>query len=133
VSYVVSFHFCCCYIETYVSEERTCYTMKHVVELMPFEGVNRAFPYVSTNEAQTPVIFKLVHSKNFNVGVHSLILLDKISSKNKIVSDKFYRALYSKLLLSSAMNSSKESSILLSSVFLLSITLKCLLGFSPEI
>jgi len=53
-----------------------------------------------------------VHSKNFNVGVQSLMLLDKISSKNKIVSDRFYRALYSKLLLSSAMNSSKASSIL---------------------
>ncbi|KAF2594047.1 hypothetical protein F2Q70_00045325 [Brassica cretica] len=81
-------------------------------------GVNRAFPYVSTDEAddiidsQTPVLFKLVHSKNFNVGVQSLMLLDKISSKNKIVSDRFYRALYSKLLLSSAMNSSKASSIL---------------------
>ncbi|KAL1203743.1 Protein SLOW WALKER 2 [Cardamine amara subsp. amara] len=76
-------------------------------------GVNRAFPYVSTDEAddiiesQTPVLFKLVHSRNFNVGVQSLMLLDKISSKNKIVSDRFYRALYSKLLLPSAMNSSK--------------------------
>uniref|UniRef100_A0A1J3K4C8 CCAAT/enhancer-binding protein zeta n=1 Tax=Noccaea caerulescens TaxID=107243 RepID=A0A1J3K4C8_NOCCA len=76
-------------------------------------GVNRAFPYVSSDEAddiiesETPVLFKLVHSKNFNVGVQSLMLLDKISSKNKIVSDRFYRALYSKLLLTSAMNSSK--------------------------
>ncbi|CAH2066927.1 unnamed protein product, partial [Thlaspi arvense] len=81
-------------------------------------GVNRAFPYVSTDEAddiiesQTPVLFKLVHSKNFNVGVQSLMLLDKISSKNKIVSDRFYRALYSKLLLPSAMNSSKASQFL---------------------
>lgn len=57
-------------------------------------------------------MFMQVHSKNFNVGVQSLMLLDKISSKNKIVSDRFYRALYSKLLLSSAMNSSKASSIL---------------------
>ena len=54
-------------------------------------------------------MFMQVHSKNFNVGVQSLMLLDKISSKNKIVSDRFYRALYSKLLLSSAMNSSKAS------------------------
>ncbi|CAK9144659.1 unnamed protein product [Ilex paraguariensis] len=77
-------------------------------------GVNRAFPYVSSNEAddiievQTPMIFQLVHSKNFNVGVQALMLLDKISSKNQIVSDRFYRALYSKLLLPAAMNSSKE-------------------------
>ncbi|GLU14192.1 hypothetical protein SLE2022_307760 [Rubroshorea leprosula] len=76
-------------------------------------GVNRAFPYVSSNEAddviemQTPMLFKLVHSKNFNVGVQALMLLDKISSKSQIVSDRFYRALYSKLLLPAAMNSSK--------------------------
>ncbi|XP_010261717.1 PREDICTED: CCAAT/enhancer-binding protein zeta isoform X2 [Nelumbo nucifera] len=76
-------------------------------------GVNRAFPYVASDEVddviqvQTPMLFKLVHSKNFNVGVQALMLLDKISSKNQIVSDRFYRALYSKLLLPAAMNSSK--------------------------
>lgn len=76
-------------------------------------GVNRAFPFVSSDEAddvievQTPMLFQLVHSKNFNVGVQALMLLDKISSKNQIVSDRFYRALYSKLLLPAAMNSSK--------------------------
>lgn len=48
-----------------------------------------------------------VHSKNFNVGVQALMLLDKISSKNQIASDRFYRALYSKLLLPAAMNTSK--------------------------
>ncbi|MBA0869976.1 hypothetical protein Goshw_006001 [Gossypium schwendimanii] len=78
-------------------------------------GVNRAFPYVSSNEAddivdiETPILFQLVHSKNFNVGVQALMLLDKISSKNQVVSDRFYRALYSKLLLPAAMNSSKAS------------------------
>ncbi|XP_030535917.1 protein SLOW WALKER 2 [Rhodamnia argentea] len=76
-------------------------------------GVNRAFPYVSSNEAddivevQTPLLFQLVHSNNFNVGIQALMLIDKISSKNQIVSDRFYRALYSKLLLPAAMNSSK--------------------------
>lgn len=50
-----------------------------------------------------------VHSKNFNVGVQALMLLDKISSKNQIVSDRFYRSLYSKLLLPASMNSSKAS------------------------
>ncbi|KAM2957331.1 hypothetical protein FF2_024336 [Malus domestica] len=78
-------------------------------------GVNRAFPFVSSNEAddivevQTPMLFQLVHSKNFNVGVQALMLLDKISSKNQIISDRFYRALYSKLLLPAAMNTSKAS------------------------
>ncbi|KAJ8535794.1 hypothetical protein K7X08_034195 [Anisodus acutangulus] len=77
-------------------------------------GVNRAFPFVTSDEADdviqahTPVLFQLVHSTNFNVGVQALMLLDKISAKNHIVSDRFYRALYAKLLLPAAMNSSKE-------------------------
>lgn len=50
-----------------------------------------------------------VHSKNFNVGVQALMLLDKISSKNQVVSDRFYRALYDKLRLPAALNSSKAS------------------------
>ncbi|MBA0779268.1 hypothetical protein Gotri_003536, partial [Gossypium trilobum] len=85
--------------------------------LMVGIGVNRAFPYVSSNEAddivdiETPILFQLVHSKNFNVGVQALMLLDKISSKNQVVSDRFYRALYSKLLLPAAMNSSKASEV----------------------
>ncbi|XP_043691786.1 CCAAT/enhancer-binding protein zeta [Telopea speciosissima] len=76
-------------------------------------GINRAFPFVASDEVddvievQTPMLFKLVHSKNFNVAVQALMLLDKISSKHSIVSDRFYRALYSKLLLPAAMNSSK--------------------------
>ncbi|TKY64219.1 CCAAT/enhancer-binding protein zeta [Spatholobus suberectus] len=80
-------------------------------------GVNRALPFVSSNEAddivdvQTPVLFQLVHSQNFNVGVQALMLLDKISSKNQIASDRFYRALYSKLLLPAAMNTSKASKL----------------------
>ncbi|KAK9150753.1 hypothetical protein Syun_009062 [Stephania yunnanensis] len=76
-------------------------------------GVNRAFPFLSSGEAddlvdvQTPMLFKLVHSKNFNVGVQALMLLDKISTKNQVVSDRFYRALYSKLLLPAVIYSSK--------------------------
>ncbi|XP_058108729.1 protein SLOW WALKER 2 [Magnolia sinica] len=76
-------------------------------------GVNRAYRFVSSDEAddiievQTPILFKLVHSKNFNVGVQALILLSRISSKNQIASDRFYRALYSKLLDPTVMNSSK--------------------------
>ncbi|XP_050383837.1 protein SLOW WALKER 2 [Argentina anserina] len=81
-------------------------------------GVNRAFPYVSKNEAddlveaQTPTLFQLVHSTNFNVGVQALMLLHHISSKNQIVSDRFYRALYSKLLLPAAMNTSKAETFI---------------------
>ncbi|KAK9726865.1 hypothetical protein RND81_05G242300 [Saponaria officinalis] len=58
-------------------------------------------------DIQTPVLFRLVHSENFNVGIQALMLLDKISSKNQVVSDRFYRALYAKLLLPAALNTSK--------------------------
>ncbi|KAK9132331.1 hypothetical protein Scep_011859 [Stephania cephalantha] len=81
--------------------------------LLESSGVNRAFPFLSSGEAddlvevQTPMLFKLVHSKNFNVGVQALMLLDKISTKNQVVSDRFYRALYSKLLLPAVIYSSK--------------------------
>jgi ribosome biogenesis protein MAK21 len=50
-----------------------------------------------------------VHSENFNVGVQSLMLLYQISTKNQIASDRFYRALYAKLLSPSAVTSSKVS------------------------
>lgn len=66
------------------------------------------------SESQNYYLHIQVHSKNFNVGVQALMLLDKISSKNQIVSDRFYRALYSKLLLPAAMNSSKASLISIS-------------------
>ncbi|KAJ9181067.1 hypothetical protein P3X46_009238 [Hevea brasiliensis] len=105
-------------------------------------GVNRAFPYVSSTEAddiievQTPMLFRLirlqlfVHSKNFNVGVQALMLLDKISSKNQIVSDQFYRALYSKLFFPAAMNSSMAS---LTGAMKNDVNLKCASAFSKRL
>ncbi|URE26125.1 CBF/Mak21 family [Musa troglodytarum] len=81
-------------------------------------GVNRAFPFIASDDAesiievQTPVLFKLVHSKNFNVGVQALMLLYQISSKNQIVSDRFYRAVYAKLLTPAALSSSKPEMFL---------------------
>jgi len=62
-------------------------------------------------EILTKTVTLQVHSKNFNVGVQALMLLDKISSKNQIASDRFYRALYSKLLLPAAMNTSKAKKL----------------------
>lgn len=76
-------------------------------------GVNRALPYVASSEVddivevQTPILFRLVHAENFNVGVQALMLLFQISIKNNIASDRFYRALYAKLLSPSAVTSSK--------------------------
>ncbi|OEL15322.1 CCAAT/enhancer-binding protein zeta [Dichanthelium oligosanthes] len=76
-------------------------------------GVNRALPYVASSEVddivevQTPILFRLVHAENFNIGVQALMLLFQISTKNQIASDRFYRALYAKLLSPAAVTSSK--------------------------
>lgn len=81
-------------------------------------GVNRAFPYVSTDEAdviiekETRVLFQLVHSKSFNIGVQALMLLYQLLAKNQTVSDRFYRALYSTLLTPALMKSSKTEMFL---------------------
>lgn len=104
-------------------------------------GVKRAFPYVASDEAddlvevQTPMLFKLVHSKNFNVGVQSLMLLYDITSKNQIASDRFYRALYSKLPTPSVMNSSKSEMFLelLVKVMKNDINLKRVSAFSKRL
>ncbi|XP_025818280.1 ribosome biogenesis protein NOC1 isoform X3 [Panicum hallii] len=76
-------------------------------------GVNRGLPYVASSEVddivevQAPILFRLVHAENFNVGVQALMLLFQISSKNQIASDRFYRALCAKLLSPAAVSSSK--------------------------
>lgn len=56
------------------------------------------------------------HSENFNVGVQALMLLYQITTKNQIASDRFYRALYSKLLTPTAVSSSKVSFFILNIV-----------------
>lgn len=65
-----------------------------------------------------------VHSKNFNVGVQALMLLYQISFKNQIVSDRFYRAVYAKLLTPAALTSSK--------VVVLQYFWSCFVCFSSE-
>ncbi|XP_078148825.1 protein SLOW WALKER 2-like isoform X1 [Carex rostrata] len=104
-------------------------------------GVNRAFPFVSSDEAddilevQTPILFRLVHSVNFNVGVQALMLLYQISSKNQIASDRFYRALYAKLLSPAALTSSKPELFigLLTKAMKNDINLKRVAAFSKRL
>lgn len=85
-------------------------------------GVNRAFPYVAANdvdtliEEHTPVLFRLVHSKSFNVGVQALMLLYQLLAKNNTVSDRLYRALYA-VLLSPGLSKSTKVEMFLGLVF----------------
>jgi len=66
-------------------------------------GVNRAFPYASMAkeklEEQNQVMFRLVHLlSNFNSGVQALSLLYQVMDEGETASDRFYAALYRKLL-----------------------------------
>ncbi|XP_024383278.1 protein SLOW WALKER 2 [Physcomitrium patens] len=85
-------------------------------------GVNRAFPYVATDdvnsiiEEHTPVLFRLVHSDNFNVAVQALMLLHQLLQKNQAVSERFYRALYS-VLLSPSLTTSNKAEMFLNLLF----------------
>ncbi|KAG0631987.1 hypothetical protein M758_1G296500 [Ceratodon purpureus] len=85
-------------------------------------GVNRAFPYVATDdvnsviEEHTPVLFRLVHSDNFNVAVQALMLLHQLLLKNQAVSERFYRALYS-VLLSPSLTTSNKAEMFLNLLF----------------
>ncbi|KAL2652822.1 hypothetical protein R1flu_020950 [Riccia fluitans] len=84
-------------------------------------GVNRAFPYISAEDLDTvtqenSVLFRLVHSSNFNVAVQALMLLHQLMVKNQAVSDRFYRALYS-VLLSDALAKSTKAEMFLGLIF----------------
>ncbi|CAM6129014.1 unnamed protein product [Calypogeia fissa] len=80
-------------------------------------GVNRALPYIKAEDLDTvtqenAVLFRLVHSTNFNVAVQALMLLHQLLTKSQAISDRFYRALYSVLLSNSLFKSSKAEMFL---------------------
>ncbi len=78
-------------------------------------GVNRAFPYATMAkdklEDQTQIMFKLVHMlSNFNASVQCLTLLYQIMDSGESASDRFYTALYRKVM-DSGLSSSSSSKI----------------------
>lgn len=71
-------------------------------------GVNRAFPYTVRNadknsanlklEEQLSVMFRLVHMCPFNTAVQALMLVYQIMDTGESATDRFYSALYKKIL-----------------------------------
>ncbi|KAM6892600.1 CCAAT/enhancer-binding protein zeta [Xenentodon cancila] len=65
-------------------------------------GVNRAYPYASTGDnkvkEQLDTLFKVVHLVKFNTAVHALMLLFQVMDSQQSVSDRYYTAVYRKLL-----------------------------------
>uniref|UniRef100_A0A3Q2QMW9 CCAAT enhancer binding protein zeta n=1 Tax=Fundulus heteroclitus TaxID=8078 RepID=A0A3Q2QMW9_FUNHE len=65
-------------------------------------GVNRAYPYAGAGDQkvkeQLDTLFRVVHLARFNTAVQALLLLFQVLDSQQSVSDRFYVALYRKLL-----------------------------------
>eukprot|EP00116_Pleurobrachia_bachei_P001872 sb/3462134/ len=77
-------------------------------------GVNRAYPYSAEGITGDNVdtLFKLVYISNFNVAVQALMLLFQVSGRNADITNRYYQALYAKLLDVSICTSSKKTFLL---------------------
>ena len=75
-------------------------------------GVNRAFPYASLEpgelDQQLETMHKLVHLVSFNVSIQALTLLYQVMDSREAVTDRFYSALYKKILDPGLTTSSKQ-------------------------
>ncbi len=66
-------------------------------------GVNRAFPYTKPEtydpslDGQYDSLFRIAHAKSISSSTQALAFLLQISKCNSTVSDRFYRALYSRI------------------------------------
>jgi len=76
-------------------------------------GVNRAFHYAKEEDEQynnqINTLFRTVHIGTFNTSVQALMLLFQVMESRQSVSDRFYQALYAKLLDPSIKASSKQA------------------------
>jgi len=75
-------------------------------------GVNRAFPYAKLDPAeldqQLETMHKLVHLVSFNISIQALTLLYQVMDARESVTDRFYSALYKKILDPELTTSSKQ-------------------------
>ncbi|CAH2306984.1 CCAAT enhancer-binding zeta [Pelobates cultripes] len=79
-------------------------------------GVNRAYPYANIGsekvKEQLDTLFKIVHVVNFNTGVQILMLLFQVMDSQQTVSNRYYAALYKKLLDPGLSQGSKQTMFL---------------------
>ncbi|XP_047244303.1 CCAAT/enhancer-binding protein zeta isoform X1 [Girardinichthys multiradiatus] len=92
-------------IAVYFSFFRACVKKKDVESKMLsalLAGVNRAYPYANAGDEkvkeQLDTLFRVVHLAKFNTAVQALMLLFQVLDSQQSVSDRFYVALYRKLL-----------------------------------
>ena len=79
-------------------------------------GVNRAYPFADLDEGmfskQIDTLFKMVQVASFACSIQALTLLLQIMDSRSAVSDRFYKALYAKLLDPELTRSSKQAMFL---------------------
>ncbi|XP_009070901.1 PREDICTED: CCAAT/enhancer-binding protein zeta, partial [Acanthisitta chloris] len=79
-------------------------------------GVNRAYPYAEADDdkvkEQMNTLFKVLHLVNFSTSVQALMLLFQVMDSEQTVSDRYYAALYKKLLDPALATCSKPSMFL---------------------
>ncbi|NXJ12147.1 CEBPZ protein, partial [Odontophorus gujanensis] len=98
---------------------RNCIKKKDVDSKMLsalLSGVNRAYPYAEIGDEkvkeQMNTLFKVLHLVNFSTSVQALMLLFQVMDSQQTVSDRYYAALYKKLLDPGLATCSKPSMFL---------------------
>eukprot|EP00105_Crassostrea_gigas_P005739 XP_011419440.1 PREDICTED: CCAAT/enhancer-binding protein zeta [Crassostrea gigas] len=65
-------------------------------------GVNRAYPYAKMEadyiNEQMNTLYKIIHTVNFNTSIQALMLIYQVMDASENISDRYYVALYKKML-----------------------------------
>ncbi|XP_030626240.1 CCAAT/enhancer-binding protein zeta isoform X2 [Chanos chanos] len=106
-------------IAIYFSFFHACVKKKDVESKMLsalLTGVNRAYPYAEVGDEkvreQLDTLFKVLHMVKFNTAVQALMLLFQVMNSQQTVSDRYYVALYRKLLDPGLLTCSRQSMFL---------------------
>ncbi|XP_053566993.1 CCAAT/enhancer-binding protein zeta [Bombina bombina] len=92
-------------ITVYFSFFRACIKKKEIdskILRALLTGVNRSYPYANIAsekvKEQLDTLFRIVHVVSFNTGVQVLMLLFQVMDSQHTISNRYYSALYRKLL-----------------------------------
>ncbi|XP_072309168.1 CCAAT/enhancer-binding protein zeta isoform X2 [Eucyclogobius newberryi] len=106
-------------IGIYFSFFRWCVKRRQVQSKMLsalLSGVNRAYPFAAEGDeavkSHMDTLFSIVHAVRFNTAVQALMLLFQVMDSQQSVSDRYYGALYRKLLDPGLSSSSRQSMFL---------------------
>ncbi|XP_056021868.1 CCAAT/enhancer-binding protein zeta-like [Ostrea edulis] len=79
-------------------------------------GVNRAYPYAKMEAdyigEQMNTLYKIIHTVNFNTSVQALMLIYQVMDSSESISDRYYVALYKKLLEPELKHAAKQTMFL---------------------